>query len=118
RPEAPPRVEGPVRAGTDGPRRKGGIARPCTARFVAYGVIGWLGEVAFAAVTAYPRTGELRLPFRRKLIMAPIYALLQPLYEPLHDAMRGRFRPLLRAGAYAGCFFGVEYASGWLLRRV
>jgi hypothetical protein len=49
----------------------------------------------------------------------PIYGFLQPMFEPLHDSMRRqRVSPPFRAAAYAVGFFGVEYSSGLVLRRL
>jgi len=88
-------------------------------RFLAYGVIGWCGEVCFTGVHDFARRRDRRLPSRTSLWMFPIYGLLQPLFEPLHDALRRRRVPApLRALAYAAGFFGVEYGSGRFLRAL
>jgi uncharacterized membrane protein len=49
--------------------------------------------------------------------MFPIYGLIAPLYEPIHDAVRAWPLPA-RAAVYAAGFMLVEYAAGWLLRRL
>ena len=85
-------------------------------RFGLYGALGWCCEVLFTGIHDYARTGDRRLPSRTSIWMFPIYGLMQPLYEPLHDAMRER-SVLARATTYAIGFFGVEYATGWILRR-
>lgn len=87
------------------------------ARFAAYGLIGWCGEVLFTGLHDFARTRDPRLRSRTSLWMFPIYGLLQPLFEPLHDAMRDRVPAPVRAMVYAGGFFTVEYSTGWLLRR-
>jgi uncharacterized membrane protein len=88
-------------------------------RFAAYGLIGWCGEVAFTGVHDFLRTRDLRLHSRSNLWMFPIYGLLQPLFEPLHDGLRRRGTPWpLRGAAYGALIFGVEYATGSVLRGV
>ncbi len=49
--------------------------------------------------------------------MFPLYGSMVFLYEPLHDAVRPWAWPI-RALAYAVAFLAVEYAAGWLLRRL
>jgi uncharacterized membrane protein len=87
-------------------------------RFIAYGLIGWCGEVLFTGVHDFAKVRDLRLPSRTSLWMFPIYGLMAPLYEPLHDAMRGRLPAPLRGVVYAAGFFTYEYATGWLLRQI
>ena len=86
-------------------------------RFVAYGLLGWCGEVVFTGIHDFVRHRDPRLPSRTSIWMFPIYGLMSPLYEPLHDALRDRPLPL-RAVAYGLGFLAIEYASGSLLRRV
>jgi uncharacterized membrane protein len=106
--------------GTMTERRPGRFEVPTPAgRFMAYGLIGWCGEVFFTGLHDFARHRDPRLPSRTSLWMFPIYGLLQPMFEPLHDAMRARGVPApARALAYMTAFFGVEYASGRLLRTV
>lgn len=87
-------------------------------RFVAYGLIGWCGEVVFTGLHDFARYRDNRLPSRTSLWMFPVYGLLQPMFEPLHDSMRGRFPAPLRGAAYAVGFFAVEYSSGVFLRTL
>jgi uncharacterized membrane protein len=101
-------VEGPVRR-FEVPSRAG--------RFVAYGLLGWCAEVLFSGLHDFAREQDPRLPSRTSLWMFPIYGMLLPMFEPLHDAMRDRVPAPARAVAYAVGFFGMEYASGWLLRE-
>lgn len=86
-------------------------------RFVAYGLLGWCAEIVFTGITDFLRHRDPRLPSRTSLWMFPIYGLLQPLFEPAHDAMRERVPAPARAAAYGVGFLGVEFVSGWLLRR-
>jgi uncharacterized membrane protein len=87
-------------------------------RFLVYGLAGWCWEVLFTGIHDYIRTHDARLPSRTSLWMFPIYGLLLPMFEPLHDGMRDRVPAPLRAAVYAVGFFGVEYSSGRLLRRL
>jgi len=108
-------MEGPVNEGQVSGRF---VVESPAGRFLAYGLVGWCGEVLFTGIHDYIRTRDNRLPSRTSLWMLPIYGLLLPMFEPLHDAMRDRVPAPLRAAAYAGGFFGVEYSSGRLLRRL
>ena len=85
-------------------------------RFVAYGLIGWCGEVVMTGVHDFVRTRDLRLQSRTSLWMFPIYGLMQPLYEPLHDALRDRIPAPVRAAIYGVGIMAVEYVSGRALR--
>jgi uncharacterized membrane protein len=87
-------------------------------RFVAYGLVGWCGEVLATGIHDYIRHRDNRLPARTSLWMFPVYGLLQPMFELLHDSMRDRAPAPVRAVAYAAGFFGVEYASGLVLRMI
>ena len=84
---------------------------------MAYGLLGWCGEVFFTGIHDFIRNRDARLPSRTSIWMFPIYGLMAPLYEPVHDALRDR-TPALRAAAYGAGFLAVEYASGVLLRRI
>ena len=101
----PPRTEGRL------------VVRGRLGRFAAYGLMGSCAEVLFTGVHDFLRHRDARLPSRTSLWMFPIYGLLQPLYEPLHEAMRDRAPVPVRAAVYAAGFFGIEYATGWMLRR-
>jgi uncharacterized membrane protein len=94
------------------------VVRSRLGRFVAYGLVGWCGEVLFTGIHDYARHRDNRLPSRTSLWMFPIYGMLQPMFEPLHDSMRGRAPAPLRAAAYAVGFFGIEYSSGLVLRAL
>lgn len=88
-------------------------------RFVLYGLLGWAIEIVWTALgsTAGGAQRGWRLAGTTYLWMFPIYGLLAPLYEPLHDAIRAWPWPL-RALLYGLGFLAVEYAAGWLLRRL
>ena len=87
-------------------------------RFFIYGALGWCIEIIWTAVVGKVNGQQgWRLVGVTYLWMFPIYGLIAPLYEPLHDAIRG-WPLLLRAVLYAAGFMGIEYATGWLLRRL
>ena len=88
-------------------------------RFVLYGLLGWAIEIVWTALgsTVGGAQRGWRLAGTTYLWMFPIYGLLAPLYEPLHDAIRAWPWPL-RGLLYGLGFLAVEYAAGWLLRRL
>ncbi|MBI4544839.1 MAG: hypothetical protein HY703_06575 [Gemmatimonadetes bacterium] len=88
-------------------------------RFFLYGVLGWCVEIVWTALThpvASPRE-RWRLQGTTYLWMLPIYGLIAPVYEPMHDLLRP-WPWALRAPVYAVGFMSLEYATGWLLRRL
>jgi uncharacterized membrane protein len=87
-------------------------------RFLLYGFLGWGAEVFWTAVeeTVFRGKRDWRLKGNSYLWSFPLYGLSVFLFEPLHDAAR----PLpwvARGVIYVACIWGVEYASGWTLRR-
>lgn len=92
---------------------------PMWIRFVLYGLLGWCVEVVWTAVSARLRGRECdwRLLGHTSLWMFPLYGLLAPLYEPLHDFLRP-WHWFMRGAVYVLGIWLVEYASGWLLRRL
>ena len=86
-------------------------------RFLAYGLIGWCGEVLFTGIHDFVRFRDRRLPARTSIWMFPVYGLMAPLYEPLHDRIRGLPAPV-RAAAYGAGFLAVEYGTGRLFRLI
>jgi putative ABC transporter type IV len=86
-------------------------------RFLAYGLIGWCGEVLFTGIHDFVRLRDRRLPSRTSIWMFPVYGLMAPLYEPLHDRIRGLPAPV-RAVAYGAGFLAVEYGTGRLFRLI
>ena len=79
------------------------------ARLLVYGLAGWVIDSLFVFV----HTGRRR---PSSLLNVPVYGLAQPLFEPVHDRIRQR-PVVLRAALYGAGIVGVEYTSGWLLRR-
>lgn len=88
-------------------------------RFFIYGIAGWCAEIVWTAVTERfrGRQKDWRLIGHTSLWMLPIYGLAAPLYEPVHNALRGQFF-LVRGLVYMAGIWAVEYATGWLLRRL
>lgn len=88
-------------------------------RFFIYGLLGWCFEVFSTAVTekALGKQSDWRLVGHSYLWMFPIYGLLAPLGEPVHDALRSHFW-LLRGLIYVLGIWAVEFATGWLLRKL
>ncbi len=88
-------------------------------RFFIYGLLGWCFEIVWTAVTekAWGAARDWRLTGHTYLWMFPIYGLLAPLGEPVHDLLRAHFW-LLRGLVYLAGIWAVEYATGWLLRRL
>jgi len=89
-------------------------------RFVLYGCLGWCTEIVWTAcrekVTGRQRDWKLR--GTTYLWMFPIYGLaLLLLFEPVHNAVRPWPWPA-RGILYAMGFFAIEFATGWLLRRL
>jgi len=89
-------------------------------RLVIYGLLGWCMEIIWTAsrekVTGIQTDWALR--GTTYLWMFPIYgASLALLFEPVHDLLRPWPWPL-RGSVYVAGIFGVEYATGWLLRRL
>ena len=88
-------------------------------RFLLYGLIGWGIEIVWTAIGSTLTRAQTgwRLAGTTYLWMFPIYGSLAFLYEPAHDALRTTPWPL-RALAYAAAFLAVEYAAGWMIRRL
>lgn len=79
--------------------------------------VGLSLEVVFTAICEHPKAGNWRLQGYTYLWMIPIYAtvypalcLLYPYSSPHHWLARGAF--------YVALIWAVEYASGWLLRKL
>ncbi len=87
-------------------------------RFVVYGALGLLTELAFTGLKDLVETGGRRFRGRTSPWMFPVYGLAQPLFEPAHDALRGRAPAPIRALIYAAGFTAVEHASGVAFRTV
>lgn len=88
-------------------------------RFVIYGLLGWCFEVVWSATTekAWGKQRDWRLVGHTYLWMFPIYGLLAPLGEPVHNLLRTKVW-VVRGIAYLIGIWLVEFATGWLLRRL
>lgn len=88
-------------------------------RFLLYGMLGWCAEIVWSAVTekVSGKQTDWRLAGHTSLWMLPIYGLLAPLFEPLHDFLRP-WHWFMRGVIYVLGIWLVEYATGWLLRRL
>jgi uncharacterized membrane protein len=88
-------------------------------RFWIYGLFGWCFEIVWTAVSEKVQgvQRDWRLAGHTYLWMFPIYGLLAPIGEPVHDALRGRIW-IVRGLAYLLAIWTVEFASGWILRKL
>lgn len=74
-------------------------------------------EVFFTAAAGLRRTRDPKLAGHTTLWMFPIYALVYPALSALWPTIGGR--PWYARGAlYVLLIYAVEYASGWLIRRI
>ena len=97
-------------AAANHPTSSGGQGR--AVRFLAYGAVGWVGEVALLAARDLRAGRRVRSRIGDRLVMVPVYGLGVPLFEPLHDALRDRLPTPARALVYVAGFWAVEYAVG------
>lgn len=86
-------------------------------RFFLYGVAGWTLEVVFTGVCS--ALGKDRAATSKTYLwMHPIYGSAALAMEELELGMKRAGVPLpARAAAHTGIIYGVEYGTGWLLRR-
>jgi len=89
------------------------IGAPLWQRFLVYGALGWVVEIAFTGVGSI-LARDWNLTGQTYLWMFPIYAGAALCMEQIHDRLRHRHW-LWRGFAYVGFVFAVEYASGWAL---
>ncbi len=98
-------------------------------RFVIYGCLGWVVEVLWTATYSFYRSyrdpsappelrsDRWRLAGRTYLWMFPVYAGAAVGLERAHEFLRPH--PVLVRGLfYVVACFAVEYAAGYLLRRL
>lgn len=86
---------------------------PLWQRFLLYGALGWVVEIAFTGVGSI-LSHDWNLTGQTYLWMFPIYAGAALGMEQIHNRLRRRHW-LWRGFAYTGFVFVVEYASGWAL---
>ena len=85
------------------------------ARFIIYGLVGWIAETIFTGLGSL-LSGDLTMRSSTSIWMFPIYGLMV-LMEPLHDYMR-KWPVVLRGGVYTIIIFGIEYTTGWSIRAL
>lgn len=95
---------------------------PLWVRFLVYGLVGCSVEIFFTGAKRLAASGfrDWSLQGRSYIWMFPIYGSAAFLFEPVHDSLRALL-PLawpLRGLVYTAGLFVVEFASGWLLRRL
>lgn len=85
-------------------------------KFVVYGLIGWAVEVVFTGASAALFEKDKSATAKTYLWMHPIYGaaglLLEWMAKKLRSLPEGA-KPL----AYVPVIYGVEYVTGWALRR-
>ena len=88
-------------------------------RFCIYGLLGWCFEVVWTAVSEKVSGGQRdwQLTGHTYLWMFPIYGLLAPMGEPVHNFIRPHIWPL-RGLVYLIGIWSVEFATGWLLKKL
>jgi hypothetical protein len=89
---------------------------PTGARFVIYGAAGWVAEVFFTGAAAALFERDRLARATTSLWMHPIYGLAGLALEQIQARLKPSPR-LVRYGAYLSLMYGVEYASGWVLKR-
>lgn len=85
-------------------------------RFVIYGLLGWALEIVWTGTGRFLERRDWDLQGRTYLWMFPIYGSAAFLLEPAHNLIRGLAWPV-RGALWVLLIFGVEYLTGYLLRR-
>lgn len=83
-------------------------------RFVLYGLIGWLIEVAWTGLGSLIRM-DIKLQCYTSIWMFPIYGMIV-FFEPLCEYIK-KWNIVIRGGIYTICIFAVEYTTGMLLKQ-
>lgn len=86
------------------------------ARFVLYGMLGWIVEIVWTGLGSALRA-DRRLRATTYLWMFPIYGVGGLLLEVALARLAG-WGWLTRGMAAVALIYAVEYGTGWLLRRV
>jgi uncharacterized membrane protein len=87
------------------------------AKFVVYGTAGWLIEVVMTGVHSLLIGRDRCAPAKTSLWMHPIYGLGGLLLEQTWTKVQ-RAPRWLRYLHYLPLIYGVEYSTGWLMRRM
>ncbi|BAS26806.1 putative ABC transporter permease [Limnochorda pilosa] len=84
-------------------------------RFLIYGALGWIVEILWTGTGSILRR-DPRLTATTYLWMFPIYGGGALLFERLYQVVAAQ--PwILRGLVWVVAIFGVEYVTGWLIRR-
>lgn len=86
-------------------------------KMLVFACVGVAMEVVFTAADSYRKTRDKTLQGVSYVWMLPIYALVPPVLSILHPRVSALPLPA-RLALYVTLLFAVEYASGWLLRRL
>lgn len=86
-------------------------------RFVIYGGLGWMLEVLMTGASAVVHGRDRCATAKTYLWMHPIYGAGGLLLEQVSARLGRRVPRTARALAYVPVIYGVEYGTGWLLRR-
>ncbi|MHB9146107.1 MAG: putative ABC transporter permease [Symbiobacteriia bacterium] len=86
-------------------------------RFLMYGLLGWGIEILWTGVGGFLLHRDWRLQGKTYLWMFPIYGSAAFLLEPLHNSVRSLAWPA-RGLIWVIAIFAIEYATGYLLRRL
>jgi hypothetical protein len=88
-------------------------------RLAAYGAVGWIIEILMTGTSSALLHRDRYARANTTLWMLPIYGAGGLVLEPLSFRLHRRRWPWpLRALAYVPVIYGLEYSSGWLLRRL
>lgn len=85
-------------------------------RFIVYGMLGWVVEILWTGMGSVLRA-DRRLQATTYLWMFPIYGGGGLLLEGMFPLFAGRGW-LGRGLAAVAVIYGVEYATGWVIRRL
>ncbi len=85
-------------------------------RFLIYGAIGWCVEVVFTGLISLIRK-DVSATAQTYLWMHPIYGLAMLGLEAVVNALAHWSWPV-RGLVYLSLIYAVEFASGWLLKRM
>jgi uncharacterized membrane protein len=85
---------------------------------LAYGIAGWCLEIVFTAACGAVAERDRRLRGETYLWMLPIYGGGGLLMEELQRTLAPQVPRPIRAIAYLGAIYAIEYGSGRLLRRL
>ena len=91
--------------------------------FLLYGLLGLVLEIGFTALSEVGSALLHRKPIDKKLQghtylwMLPIYGAGGLLLEEVHASIEV-WPWLVRGLLYAGCIYGIEYLTGWMIEKI